>query len=787
MIHMKTSIKRILALILSVLMVLQLMPGVVLAETLTEESTSDDSLNSEWITITPSADNQADTVSDESSADTGDVEEVAPMDELPADGDEGLEPEEPTELADSAEVDSVETIDSPEDAPEPDPVEQEVWEEDEELPADTEIILDDPEYFEPAAELTEEEEVELLYDGSWIKYAIYTNGHTYVLTNGTTHVYDDSGLGADHLIGTLPSEYTPLLATEHYQRGNTRGVTVWFITQDGEAQSGYVRESDLVNAYYTDEEAGTWTEYTDYRELDFGSETLLAFLINEWSDEAAQTDVEEQTSEPEPMPEDTITELVEEIDQQEPSEQTTETVDPEEVVEEPVESAEPIRAVALKSGAFSYGTLRADSEMPVPITTRPRAYIFANRRGYISINSADGGVFTTYNNTYGVGSSIVTVLGYTRYHHALVKVEWYDTENSTTRILLVEAAYMKPIDKTYETKVVDSAGNIYPNWDVNVYDGKGDYVTTVQSDANGVARYTGLHLNVASMLRYAELHYEETDTNVLIEDNDCATFVSECLTEGGFTVYGAYASNNPDGPYSYGYGLYDRLKWLGVPGTSDIDITKLSPGDVVFMHRKSSTTSPYGHSMIIGDVNIETGQVLLYGHSSTNKDANQSNKMWIDISALCYVAYTSIYDYSFDYELPTQILVIKRDADTWAELAGAVIDLYKDGQLIETHTTTSDGRVLFSNLEPGEYIVKERYAPEGYGLARRRSNEWQGNVLMARVQSEDVMTGMAGKPGSTMKREHVILSMERHRLKSGSVLRRQSRKHRKKAIWKMRT
>ena len=189
----------------------------------------------------------------------------------------------------------------------------------------------------------------MLYDGSWIRYGVYKYGHTYALTEGTTPVYDDSGLGSDHLICTLPDEYTPLLVTEHYQRGNTIGAAVWFVLPDGSVQSGYVRESDLVNAIYTDEEAETWTEYMDYRQISVDGASLIAFVVDGIMAEAAvvepetEVTVEEPISEPinEPI-DDPITEFP--------------------VEEEPVDEGDTIEAITTRSGAVTYGTLRAESE-----------------------------------------------------------------------------------------------------------------------------------------------------------------------------------------------------------------------------------------------------------------------------------------------------------------------------------------------------------------------------------------------------------------------------------------
>lgn len=68
-----------------------------------------------------------------------------------------------------------------------------------------------------------------------------------------------------------------------------------------------------------------------------------------------------------------------------------------------------------------------------------------------------------------------------------------------------------------------------------------------------------------------------------------------------------------------------------------------------------------------------------------------------------------------------KIKVIKLDASTNATLSGAIFGLYNNVDCKENHkvsvgTTNNKGEVIFENLVPGNYYVKEIKAPEGYLL-----------------------------------------------------------------------
>ncbi|MGH0426735.1 SpaA isopeptide-forming pilin-related protein [Bacillus pretiosus] len=69
-------------------------------------------------------------------------------------------------------------------------------------------------------------------------------------------------------------------------------------------------------------------------------------------------------------------------------------------------------------------------------------------------------------------------------------------------------------------------------------------------------------------------------------------------------------------------------------------------------------------------------------------------------------------------EITGQLEITKVDAnDTGKTLAGAVFEILKDGTKIDTLTTNKNGKAISKKLEPGDYILKEVHAPEGYKLS----------------------------------------------------------------------
>ncbi|WP_373605312.1 collagen binding domain-containing protein, partial [Bacillus sp. AFS059628] len=65
-----------------------------------------------------------------------------------------------------------------------------------------------------------------------------------------------------------------------------------------------------------------------------------------------------------------------------------------------------------------------------------------------------------------------------------------------------------------------------------------------------------------------------------------------------------------------------------------------------------------------------------------------------------------------------QVEITKVDAnDTNKKLTGAVFEILKDGTKIDTLTSDENGKATSKELEPGDYVLKEVQAPEGYELS----------------------------------------------------------------------
>ncbi|MBE3640853.1 choice-of-anchor A family protein [Bacillus anthracis] len=68
-------------------------------------------------------------------------------------------------------------------------------------------------------------------------------------------------------------------------------------------------------------------------------------------------------------------------------------------------------------------------------------------------------------------------------------------------------------------------------------------------------------------------------------------------------------------------------------------------------------------------------------------------------------------------EITGQLEITKVDAnDTNKTLAGAVFEIWKDGTKIDILTSDANGKATSKELDPGDYILKEIQAPEGYEL-----------------------------------------------------------------------
>ncbi|MDA1525289.1 SpaA isopeptide-forming pilin-related protein [Bacillus cereus] len=69
-------------------------------------------------------------------------------------------------------------------------------------------------------------------------------------------------------------------------------------------------------------------------------------------------------------------------------------------------------------------------------------------------------------------------------------------------------------------------------------------------------------------------------------------------------------------------------------------------------------------------------------------------------------------------EITGQLEITKVDAnDTNKTLVGAVFEIWKDGTKIDILTSDANGKATSKELDPGDYILKEVQAPEGYELS----------------------------------------------------------------------
>lgn len=81
------------------------------------------------------------------------------------------------------------------------------------------------------------------------------------------------------------------------------------------------------------------------------------------------------------------------------------------------------------------------------------------------------------------------------------------------------------------------------------------------------------------------------------------------------------------------------------------------------------------------------------------------------------------------FEVPMGAVSVTKKGDSGVLLSGAVFELINSaGTVLATQTTGSDGVTTFTNVQPGNYTVREKSAPEGYLLS---TNATQGVSVTA--------------------------------------------------------
>ncbi|MDA1611131.1 SpaA isopeptide-forming pilin-related protein [Bacillus cereus] len=99
-------------------------------------------------------------------------------------------------------------------------------------------------------------------------------------------------------------------------------------------------------------------------------------------------------------------------------------------------------------------------------------------------------------------------------------------------------------------------------------------------------------------------------------------------------------------------------------------------------------------------------------------------------------------------EITGQLEITKVDAnDTNKTLAGAVFEIWKDGTKIDTLTSDENGKATSKELDPGDYILKEVQAPEGYELSDKEIEFTISNQKFEVVKLQITNKKETEKPG----------------------------------------
>ncbi|MDA1829814.1 MSCRAMM family protein, partial [Bacillus cereus group sp. BY25LC] len=99
-------------------------------------------------------------------------------------------------------------------------------------------------------------------------------------------------------------------------------------------------------------------------------------------------------------------------------------------------------------------------------------------------------------------------------------------------------------------------------------------------------------------------------------------------------------------------------------------------------------------------------------------------------------------------EIKGQLEITKVDAnDTNKTLAGAVFEIWKDGTKIDTLTSDANGKATSKELDPGDYILKEVQAPEGYELSDKEIEFTISNQKFEVVKLQITNKKETEKPG----------------------------------------
>ena len=202
-----------------------------------------------------------------------------------------------------------------------------------------------------------------------IESAIATNGHVYVMTAGTIDGYATAD--RTELIFTITQDGAVLLATEYVPRANASSVKIWFLTADGETITAYVSETVLSDALLTDEEADALADAQHAAWISSDAGELLAFVVA-GERPVVPTEAPVETVPSQEPTQEAIAEEPTSVPMQEPvsSAEPEEEPIPESVLEtteQPIPTEEPTEVLAAEPPSAHAGDF-------VAVSTRTRVY-----------------------------------------------------------------------------------------------------------------------------------------------------------------------------------------------------------------------------------------------------------------------------------------------------------------------------------------------------------------------------------------------------------------------------
>ena len=362
--------------------------------------------------------------------------------------EDAVEPDEVTE--DASDPDDISFEEGPEERNDTDEDKGKESQESSENETEDDIFHSQEPNTEPDDDFSLDDLVLTEYDGSYIWYTIDNYGHAYVRTKQETTVYQQISMNPDTVLCTLPDGEI-VLATDYDNRTGSNAVYVIIVNPEMDVLDGYINESDLSKVVVEDEEIDSLTVEHDYILIDINSDSYPAlvsatsFLGSDFESNGDREEQERYDDQFDPASDETFSDE---------SDQETIMIDTEK------QDIQPIRLMATRG--YSY-TMYVEHDPPILFSTRPVGYMAGNRQGFTTLDEGlDGSELGSIHQSYNLKGQYLTILGMGRYHHAVVKVEWYDSSANMTRTLLTEAAYLRPVEQTYGRAFCHGRQQVHP-------------------------------------------------------------------------------------------------------------------------------------------------------------------------------------------------------------------------------------------------------------------------------------------------------------------------------------